>query len=206
MDPASFSRSLSTLILHAVKRWASSYCHYHRLWNVFKKKSLEFLWKCNLFLLWPALCLLGVYICMHLYIYTHAQNLWALQWKILYNLALRLFETSSSEKYSYLMHLCLECKAIECLWQVQIHQIGAVCLESLFRWENTVDGLGMSTNVKSTRRNNVHLQDIDEMIAQARNQSYTALLRLGSRGITYASQVVVKTALMVGTQYAFFNK
>ncbi|XP_025094131.1 receptor expression-enhancing protein 4-like isoform X2 [Pomacea canaliculata] len=39
-------------------------------------------------------------------------------------------------------------------------------------------------------------KDIDEMIAQARNQSYTALLRLGSRGITYASQVVVKTALM----------
>lgn len=150
-------------------------------------------------------CWVCTYACICTFIRMH-KILWALQWKILYNLALRLFETSSSEKYSYLMHLCLECKAIECLWQVKMHQIGAVCLESLFRWENTVDGLGMSTNVKSTRRNNVHLQDIDEMIAQARNQSYTALLRLGSRGITYASQVVVKTALMVGTQYAFFNK
>ena len=41
------------------------------------------------------------------------------------------------------------------------------------------------------------LQDIDEMIAHARNQSYTTLLKLGSRGLSYASQVVVKTALMV---------
>ncbi|XP_076460861.1 receptor expression-enhancing protein 1-like isoform X2 [Babylonia areolata] len=39
-------------------------------------------------------------------------------------------------------------------------------------------------------------KDIDEMIAQARNQSYTTLLSLGSRGLNFASQVVVKTALM----------
>ena len=35
------------------------------------------------------------------------------------------------------------------------------------------------------------------MIAQAREQSYTTLLKLGSRGLTYASQVVVRTALLV---------
>lgn len=39
-------------------------------------------------------------------------------------------------------------------------------------------------------------KSIDEMIAQARNQSYTTLLTLGTRGLAYASQMVVKTALV----------
>lgn len=39
-------------------------------------------------------------------------------------------------------------------------------------------------------------KDIDEMIAQARTQGYTTLLTLSQRGLTYASQMVVRTALM----------
>ncbi|XP_076470542.1 receptor expression-enhancing protein 1-like isoform X2 [Babylonia areolata] len=37
---------------------------------------------------------------------------------------------------------------------------------------------------------------IDDMIAQARSQSYTTLLTLGTRGLAYASQMVVRTAIM----------
>ncbi|KAL8562749.1 hypothetical protein ACOMHN_022624 [Nucella lapillus] len=43
-------------------------------------------------------------------------------------------------------------------------------------------------------------KDIDEMISQARNQSYSTLLNLGSRGLNFASQVVVRTALMGQTK------
>lgn len=43
-------------------------------------------------------------------------------------------------------------------------------------------------------------KDIDEMIAQAQNQSYRTLLSLGSRGLSYASKVVVQTALMGQTK------
>ncbi|KAK7496298.1 hypothetical protein BaRGS_00012463 [Batillaria attramentaria] len=43
-------------------------------------------------------------------------------------------------------------------------------------------------------------KDIDEMIAQAQNQSYRTLLSLGTRGLTYASKVVVQTALMGQTK------
>ncbi|KAK7111077.1 receptor expression-enhancing protein 1-like isoform X2 [Littorina saxatilis] len=43
-------------------------------------------------------------------------------------------------------------------------------------------------------------KDIDEMISQARTASYTTILRLGSQGLSYASQVVVKTALMGQTK------
>lgn len=43
-------------------------------------------------------------------------------------------------------------------------------------------------------------KDIDEMIAQAQNQSYRTLLSLGTRGLTYASRVVVQTALMGQTK------
>ena len=43
------------------------------------------------------------------------------------------------------------------------------------------------------------------MITQARNQSYTTILRLGSKGLSYASQMVVRTALMVIIIYFFQN-
>ncbi|EEC13919.1 secreted protein, putative [Ixodes scapularis] len=37
--------------------------------------------------------------------------------------------------------------------------------------------------------------EIDEMIARARDQGYTAVLQLGSRGLSYAANVVVQTAI-----------
>ena len=40
-------------------------------------------------------------------------------------------------------------------------------------------------------------QDIDEMIEQASKQSYSTLMSLGTKGLSYASQVVMRTAIMV---------
>lgn len=39
-------------------------------------------------------------------------------------------------------------------------------------------------------------KDIDEMIEQASRQGYSTLVQLGQKGLTYASQVVMKTAIM----------
>lgn len=39
-------------------------------------------------------------------------------------------------------------------------------------------------------------KDIDEMIEQASKQSYSTLMSLGTKGLSYASQVVMRTAIM----------
>jgi hypothetical protein len=41
------------------------------------------------------------------------------------------------------------------------------------------------------------LQEIDEAIAQARTKGYSTLMTLGHRGLTYATNVVVNTAIKV---------
>ena len=41
------------------------------------------------------------------------------------------------------------------------------------------------------------LQEIDEAIAQARTRGYSTIMTLGHKGLTYATNVVVKTAIKV---------
>lgn len=45
-------------------------------------------------------------------------------------------------------------------------------------------------------------QDIDEYIDQYSKKGYTTLLSLGTRGLTYATNVVVTTAIKVRLTYA----
>lgn len=40
-------------------------------------------------------------------------------------------------------------------------------------------------------------QEIDEYITQAREKGYTTMLELGSKGINYASTVIMQTAIKV---------
>ena len=44
-------------------------------------------------------------------------------------------------------------------------------------------------------------QEIDEAIAQARTRGYSTLMTLGHKGLTYATNVVVKTAIKVGFHF-----
>lgn len=46
-------------------------------------------------------------------------------------------------------------------------------------------------------------QEIDDYIDQYSKKGYTTLLSLGSRGLTYATNVVVTTAIKVGTKYSW---
>lgn len=41
------------------------------------------------------------------------------------------------------------------------------------------------------------LQEIDEYISQAKEKGYTAVLQLGSRGVNYATNVIMQTAIKV---------
>lgn len=41
----------------------------------------------------------------------------------------------------------------------------------------------------------LHEPEIDELIARAKDQGYTAVMQLGSRGLSYAASVVVQTAI-----------
>lgn len=44
-------------------------------------------------------------------------------------------------------------------------------------------------------------QEIDEYITQAREKGYTTMLELGSKGINYASTVIMQTAIKVRQQF-----
>ncbi|WAR22127.1 REEP2-like protein [Mya arenaria] len=48
---------------------------------------------------------------------------------------------------------------------------------------------------KAVKTKNVKEYEIDEAIAQARTKGYSTLVTLGSRGLTYATNVVVSTAI-----------
>lgn len=45
------------------------------------------------------------------------------------------------------------------------------------------------------------LQEIDSCIAKASEQGYSAIVTLGSKGISYATNVLVTTAVKVCTTY-----
>ena len=50
-------------------------------------------------------------------------------------------------------------------------------------------------------KNLYFLQEIDSYIAKASDQGYTALLKIGSRGLNYATNIVVQTAIKVWRRY-----
>lgn len=41
------------------------------------------------------------------------------------------------------------------------------------------------------------IQEIDEYIKQAKEKGYTAVLQLGSKGVNYATSVIMQTAIKV---------
>lgn len=43
----------------------------------------------------------------------------------------------------------------------------------------------------------VFLQEIEEYISKAKEQGYHTMLQLGSKGVTYATNVIVQTAMKV---------
>lgn len=45
--------------------------------------------------------------------------------------------------------------------------------------------------------NSFCLQEIDEYISQAKEKGYSAVLQYGSRGVNYATSVIMQTALKV---------
>ena len=48
--------------------------------------------------------------------------------------------------------------------------------------------------------------EIDEAISRATEQGYTAVLQLGSKGVNYATNVLMQTAIKVNKTIYFFNQ
>lgn len=42
-----------------------------------------------------------------------------------------------------------------------------------------------------------YLQEIDEYLSQAKEKSYSTMLELGSKGVNYATSVIMQTAIKV---------
>lgn len=46
-------------------------------------------------------------------------------------------------------------------------------------------------------------QEIDEMLAKAKERGYSTVLRIGSQGVTYATNVILQTAMKVSPLLRF---